>query len=56
MVGSPVRLSKTPAKEPTPSPVHGQHTREVLRDVLGLGDEEISKLVAAGVIGTAPGT
>jgi crotonobetainyl-CoA:carnitine CoA-transferase CaiB-like acyl-CoA transferase len=56
VVSSPVRLSKTPAKEPTPSPVHGQHTREVLRDVLGLGDEEISRLVAAGVIGTTSGT
>ena len=55
VVASPVRLSKTPAREPTPSPVHGQHTREVLSEVLGLGDEEISKLAAAGVIGTAPG-
>lgn len=51
VVRSPVRLSKTPAKAPEPSPVHGQHTREVLRDVLGLGPEEIAKLEAAGVLG-----
>jgi formyl-CoA transferase/CoA:oxalate CoA-transferase len=53
VVGSPVRLSKTPAKAPTPSPTHGQHTREVLRDELGLSAEEIARLEAAGVIGTA---
>jgi crotonobetainyl-CoA:carnitine CoA-transferase CaiB-like acyl-CoA transferase len=50
VVGSPVRLSKSPAKEPSPSPVLGQHTRDVLRDVLGLGDEEIARLEAAGVV------
>ena len=52
VVRSPVRLSKTPAKSPAPSPTHGQHTREVLREVLGMGDEEIEKLSAAGVLGT----
>lgn len=49
---SPVRLSKTPAKPPTPSPIHGQHTREVLREVLGLDADEIAKLEAGGVLGT----
>jgi crotonobetainyl-CoA:carnitine CoA-transferase CaiB-like acyl-CoA transferase len=51
VVRSPVRLSKTPARKPTPSPVHGQHTREVLKEVLGLPDGEIDRLVAAGVVG-----
>jgi crotonobetainyl-CoA:carnitine CoA-transferase CaiB-like acyl-CoA transferase len=50
VVGSPVRLSKTPAKKPTPSPVLGQHTEEVLREVLGLNANEIAALDAAGVI------
>jgi formyl-CoA transferase/CoA:oxalate CoA-transferase len=50
VVGSPVRLSRTPAKEPSPSPVLGQHTHDVLRDVLGLGDEEIVRLEAEGVV------
>ena len=53
VVGSPVRLSKTPAKPPTPSPIHGQHTEEVLREVLGLSAAEIAKLESAAVIGTA---
>ena len=51
VVGSPVRLSKTPAKISTPAPTHGQHTREVLREVLGLSADEISALDAQGVLG-----
>jgi crotonobetainyl-CoA:carnitine CoA-transferase CaiB-like acyl-CoA transferase len=53
VVRSPVRLSKTPARAPTPSPVHGQHTREVLSELLGLSAEEISRLEAAGVVAAA---
>jgi crotonobetainyl-CoA:carnitine CoA-transferase CaiB-like acyl-CoA transferase len=38
--------------QPTPggAPRLGEHTREVLRDVLGLGDAELDKLAADGVI------
>ncbi|MDB5864835.1 MAG: hypothetical protein JWO70_2641 [Betaproteobacteria bacterium] len=54
VVKSPVRLSKTPARTPSPSPTHGQHTHEVLRDFLGLGEQEIDSLDAAGVLGTSP--
>jgi crotonobetainyl-CoA:carnitine CoA-transferase CaiB-like acyl-CoA transferase len=53
VVASPVRLSKTPAKTPTPSPILGQHTRDVLYDVLGLTSDEIDRLATAGVVGTA---
>jgi formyl-CoA transferase/CoA:oxalate CoA-transferase len=53
VVGSPVRLSKTPAKTPTSSPIHGQHTREVLQDVLGLSTSEVDRLAASGVVGIA---
>ena len=52
-VGSPVRLSKTPAAIRTPAPLHGQHTHEVLREVLGMSADEIAALGAAGVIGVA---
>lgn len=50
-VGSPVRLSKTPAEVRTPAPTHGQHTREVMRDVLGMSEGEIDALKAKGVLG-----
>jgi len=50
VVRSPVRLSATPARRPTPSPVLGQHTHEVLREVLGLSPAEIARLEAAEVI------
>ena len=51
VVGSPVRLSETPAREPTPSPTLGEHTHEVLAGMLGLADAEIDALAAAGVLG-----
>jgi crotonobetainyl-CoA:carnitine CoA-transferase CaiB-like acyl-CoA transferase len=50
-VGSPVRLSKTPAEVRSPAPTHGQHTREVMRQVLGMSDGEIDALRAKGVLG-----
>lgn len=51
MVGVPVRLSETPGAIRTPAPLLGQHTDEVLRDCLGLDDEEIERLRRAGAIG-----
>ena len=53
MVGAPVRLSETPGSVRTPSPMLGEHTDEVLRDLLGLGAEEIAALRGAGVLGAA---
>ncbi|HEX2464526.1 MAG TPA: CoA transferase, partial [Thermoanaerobaculia bacterium] len=39
-----------------PSPVLGQHNEAVLRGILGLANEEIEALRAAGVIGNEPAT
>ena len=50
MVGAPVRLSETPGSVRTPAPMLGEHTDEVLRELLGLGAEEITGLRAARVI------
>lgn len=55
VVGVPVRLSATPGSVRTASPWLGQHTDEVLRELLGLGAAQIAALRAAGVVGT-PGT
>lgn len=49
-VGSPVRLSKTPAVVKSPAPTHGQHTREVLREVLKLDEAQIAALAQKGVV------
>lgn len=51
MVGVPVKLSETPGAVRAPAPVLGQHTDEVLRTWLGLGDGEIADLRHAGAIG-----
>ncbi len=37
-----------------PAPTMGEHDREVLGGELGLSDDELDRLTAAGVIGTAP--
>ena len=46
----PVRLSASPA-ETTPPPLAGQHTTEVLGEVLGLSKDDVAALVARGVVG-----
>ncbi len=49
VVTSPIRLSRTPVRH-RPPPRLGEHTREVLAEVLGMGDEEIEGLRRAEVI------
>jgi len=48
-VGNPVKLSDSPT-EVVRSPLLGEHTDEVLRDVLGLTVEEIEAARAAGAV------
>jgi benzylsuccinate CoA-transferase BbsF subunit len=47
---SAIRLSESPSQIRTPGPNLGEHTREVLSGILGLGDAEIERLAAAGVL------
>jgi CoA:oxalate CoA-transferase len=50
IVGSPFHLSETPGTVRTPAPALGQHTEEVLREVLGYEGERIEELIAAGAV------
>jgi formyl-CoA transferase len=49
-VGQPIKLSDSPA-EVGPSPLLGEHTKEILGEVLGLSDEEIEATWASGALG-----
>jgi glutaryl-CoA transferase len=49
-VASPIRLSATPVAYRRAPPTLGQHTREVLQEVLALRDAEIAGLQAQGCI------
>jgi len=50
LVASPMRFSATPLEYRLAPPVLGEHTDETLRSVLKLGDAEIARLRAEGVI------
>ena len=49
--GPPFLLSETPARVGGPGPLLGEHTDEVLGELLGLGSEEIAELRAVGAVG-----
>ena len=50
-VRSPLRMSASPTREPTPPPAVGEHTDAVLAEHLGLQPEQIARLRATGAIG-----
>ena len=50
LIGNPIKLSETPVSYRRPPPSLGQHTDEVLKDVLGMSDAELQKLRADGLI------
>jgi crotonobetainyl-CoA:carnitine CoA-transferase CaiB-like acyl-CoA transferase len=50
LVASPLRLAKTPPEYRLPPPLLGEHTDEMLRDILSLDDSAIDRLRAASVI------
>ncbi|WAC26626.1 CaiB/BaiF CoA transferase family protein [Ancylobacter sp. SL191] len=49
-VRSPLRLADSPMDAPLPPPLLGQHTDEVLADLLGIDASERARLRAAGAI------
>ncbi len=51
LIGNPVKMSETPVSYRHAPPMLGAHTGEVLREVLGLEDEEIAALRSSGAVG-----
>jgi len=49
--GIPWKLSEMPCAVTAPAPCLGQHSREVLQEVLGYSESEIEALAADGVLG-----
>jgi len=54
-VGMPIKMSGSPAKIER-SPLLGEHTVEVLKEVLGYDDAQIGKLKSAGAFSSPPKT
>ncbi|HEY7743823.1 MAG TPA: formyl-CoA transferase [Burkholderiales bacterium] len=52
-VGMPIKLSASPARIER-SPLLGEHTAEVLKEVLGYSDEKIAQLKSAGAFSAPP--
>lgn len=48
--GLPIKLSKTPGQVETPAPTLGEHTAEILTDLLGMETAEIERLKRDGVV------
>ena len=49
--GQAIRLSSTPATDKNPSPRLGEHSRQLLGDLLAKSDAEIDRLANHGIIG-----
>ena len=49
---SPIRYEKTPMVDPVAAPAIGEHSAQVLREVLGCTDDRIQALAAMGVFGS----
>lgn len=50
VTGVPIHFEASPGSLRIPPPLLGQHTHEVLKELLGMGDEEIGRLRDRGVI------
>jgi formyl-CoA transferase len=52
LIGSPMKFSATPVEYRRPPPLLGEHTEEVLRDLLGMSPEEIQIVQNGDVLKT----
>jgi crotonobetainyl-CoA:carnitine CoA-transferase CaiB-like acyl-CoA transferase len=49
--GCPIKMSRNSEESFTPAPLLGQHTDELMRDILGYGEGDVKTLKEQGVIG-----
>jgi formyl-CoA transferase len=54
MIGVVPKFARTPGEIATTGPLLGEHTEEVLREIVGIDADELSSLSAAGVIDLVP--
>lgn len=54
-IASPLRLGRTPSRDPVAAPAIGQHTEEVLREAMQMDGARIAQLRAAGAFGAPAG-
>jgi crotonobetainyl-CoA:carnitine CoA-transferase CaiB-like acyl-CoA transferase len=52
-IASPLRFSLTPPADPVAAPLLGQHTKEILAELLGYDDDRMAALAGTGVFGKA---
>jgi formyl-CoA transferase/CoA:oxalate CoA-transferase len=52
LTGNPIKMSGAPEQDPSPPPVLGEHTEEILQEKLGLDRERIEMLRGEGAIKT----
>jgi crotonobetainyl-CoA:carnitine CoA-transferase CaiB-like acyl-CoA transferase len=50
VVGCPIKLSETPGQVARPAPLLGEHTRQILQDLLGLDIAAADELIANGIV------
>ena len=50
LLANPVRMSETPPDYRLPPPMLGEHTEEVLKDRLGLTEDQLAQLRDGAVI------
>ena len=50
VMAPPFLLRDTPPNVEKPAPLLGEHTREVLTEVLGVSDDEVNALTREGIL------